>query len=386
MTIRPQRLRMPRWSMRQPGAAAPAARCAAGGEGARGGAPAGRTLPRGAGDRCVRSTRACPVRGPCPAPLSPRPSGSAAGSAAGSGVPRRVDRAVGVDARGRRPGRRAPDRRRRRRCAICGRGAAGDDPLLEPLHLLGALGVLRPQLGGLERVDGDRGVEDQQPERGADQQGDDEQHERRAAGRRRARRRAGGRAAAGAGDQPQLGPRAWRAGWPRRGRRGVARRSAARRGVRAAGAAAGRRGRSARSLMPPSGCARRPGRGRTRPAGWPRPRRRRRPRRRGSAAAGPGPSSGTGTGRSGGVRSTAPAARVCLTMRSSSEWKVMTTTRPPTASASSAAGQRPLQGAELVVDLDAQRLERALGRVAAGAPGGGGDRRRAPARPAGRCA
>ena len=33
------------------------------------------------------------------------------------------------------------------------------------------------------------------------------------------------------------------------------------------------------------------------------------------------------------------------------------------------------QGVELAVDLDADGLERALGRVAAGAPGGGGDRR-----------
>ena len=45
----------------------------------------------------------------------------------------------------------------------------------------------------------------------------------------------------------------------------------------------------------------------------------------------------------------------------------MTTTRPPTPIASMAAGQRAAQHRQLVVDLDAQRLEGALGRVAAGA-------------------
>ena len=53
-------------------------------------------------------------------------------------------------------------------------------------------------------------------------------------------------------------------------------------------------------------------------------------------------------------------------MRSSSDWYDITTMRPSTASASTAAGSARSQGAELVVDLDAQRLERALGRMTAG--------------------
>ena len=49
--------------------------------------------------------------------------------------------------------------------------------------------------------------------------------------------------------------------------------------------------------------------------------------------------------------------------------------RPPTASASTAAGSARSSAAQLAVDLDAQRLEGALGRVAAGPAGGGRDRR-----------
>ena len=68
----------------------------------------------------------------------------------------------------------------------------------------------------------------------------------------------------------------------------------------------------------------------------------------------------------------APAARTRLTIRSSSEWYDSTTIRPPTASASTAAGSARASDVELAVDLDAQRLEGALGgwppvrRVAAG--------------------
>ena len=54
----------------------------------------------------------------------------------------------------------------------------------------------------------------------------------------------------------------------------------------------------------------------------------------------------------------ARAAMNCLTMRSSSEWKVTTTSRPPGRRTRSAACERPHQLAELVVDGDAQRLER----------------------------
>ena len=46
--------------------------------------------------------------------------------------------------------------------------------------------------------------------------------------------------------------------------------------------------------------------------------------------------------------------------------------RPATASASSAAGMAVAQRVQLVVDRDPQRLERALGRMPAGAPGGAG--------------
>ena len=46
-----------------------------------------------------------------------------------------------------------------------------------------------------------------------------------------------------------------------------------------------------------------------------------------------------------------------LTMRSSSEWKVTTASRPPGFSARSAANSALGQFAELVVDEDAQRLE-----------------------------
>ena len=72
------------------------------------------------------------------------------------------------------------------------------------------------------------------------------------------------------------------------------------------------------------------------------------------------------------MRSSARAARVCFTIRSSREWKVIAT--PVRHGERVHRGrQGPLEDAELVVDLDAQGLEGALGRVAAGAAGRGGD-------------
>ncbi len=240
------------------------------------------------------------ARGPAPGPRTmsgtgqPPSEGSAAGSAAGTGVPRRVTVPSGAMTRyaagpaGTSPAATAA-------LAICGRGPTRDDPLLEPLHLLGALGVLRLQLGGLERVDGDRGVEDQQPEGGADEHGDDQQHERRTAGRGLGAGAAAGRA----GVVAAFGT----AGTPARlssGRTGVARagrgvvvlgvvvrggvasvRGAVRRRRPGSGARAGTARAAARSLMPPAGSARRPAPGRTPPGGWPRPRPRRPPRRPG---------------------------------------------------------------------------------------------------------
>ncbi len=52
-----------------------------------------------------------------------------------------------------------------------------------------------------------------------------------------------------------------------------------------------------------------------------------------------------------------------LTMRSSSEWKLTTTSRPPGLRIRSAANKRPRQLAKLIVDEDAQRLEHARRRV-----------------------
>ena len=60
------------------------------------------------------------------------------------------------------------------------------------------------------------------------------------------------------------------------------------------------------------------------------------------------------------------SARKRLTRRSSSEWNEITASRPPVASTSQASGRRLVDLCELVVDGDAQRLEGALGRVAAG--------------------
>ena len=65
---------------------------------------------------------------------------------------------------------------------------------------------------------------------------------------------------------------------------------------------------------------RRPGAGRTRRAGWRRPRPRSGAAHPWSAARSSARSSGGTTGRPRGARSAAPAARTCLTGRSSSEW------------------------------------------------------------------
>ncbi len=51
------------------------------------------------------------------------------------------------------------------------------------------------------------------------------------------------------------------------------------------------------------------------------------------------------------------AARNCLTMRSSSEWKATTTRRPPGTSSCFSGGEGALELAELVVQVDAQRLK-----------------------------
>ena len=57
------------------------------------------------------------------------------------------------------------------------------------------------------------------------------------------------------------------------------------------------------------------------------------------------------------------AAKKRLTIRSSSEWKLMTAIRPPGRSIESAAGSARSSALELVVDRDPQRLEDALGRM-----------------------
>ncbi len=65
----------------------------------------------------------------------------------------------------------------------------------------------------------------------------------------------------------------------------------------------------------------------------------------------------------------------CLTIRSSSEWKLITARRPPGRSISTAAGKRCLELAELVVDGDPQCLEDALGGMPLAEAGGRRDRR-----------
>ena len=70
----------------------------------------------------------------------------------------------------------------------------------------------------------------------------------------------------------------------------------------------------------------------------------------------------------------ARSARKRFTRRSSSEWKEIPANRPSYAQQLPGGGQRGVELAELVVDRDADRLEGALGRVAAGEARGRGDR------------
>jgi len=80
------------------------------------------------------------------------------------------------------------------------------------------------------------------------------------------------------------------------------------------------------------------------------------------------------TGRSGGqMQPSARAVRNRLTRLSSSEWKEMAERRPPDADLPGQR-ERALERAELVVDRDADRLEGALGGVAAAEAGGCGNR------------
>ena len=73
------------------------------------------------------------------------------------------------------------------------------------------------------------------------------------------------------------------------------------------------------------------------------------------------------TGRSGGqMQPRARSARKRLTRRSSSEWKEIPASTPPSRSSSQASGSAAVELAELVVDGDPQRLEGALGGVPAG--------------------
>ena len=102
-------------------------------------------------------------------------------------------------------------------------------------------------------------------------------------------------------------------------------------------------------------------------AGWRRPR----PgvgaiaRRLTSSASGSRPQAQIG--RSGGqMQPCARATRKRLTRRSSSEWKEIAPSRPPIAQAPPGERERGVELAELVVDGDPQRLEDALGRMAAG--------------------
>ena len=81
------------------------------------------------------------------------------------------------------------------------------------------------------------------------------------------------------------------------------------------------------------------------------------------------------TGKSGGqVQPCSSSRRKRLTIRSSSEWNEITARRPCGRSISSAGGKRALELAELVVDLDPQRLEDALGGMPLAEAGGRRDR------------
>ena len=99
-------------------------------------------------------------------------------------------------------------------------------------------------------------------------------------------------------------------------------------------------------------------------------------RSRGASAARPRASRPqTQTGRSGGqMQPRARSARKRLTRRSSSEWNEIAASTPPSRSSSQASGSAVVELGELVVDGDPQRLEGALGRMAAGEARGRRDR------------
>ena len=91
-------------------------------------------------------------------------------------------------------------------------------------------------------------------------------------------------------------------------------------------------------------------------------------RRVSSAASGSRPHAQTG--RSGGqMQPRARSARKRLTRRSSSEWKEIAASTPPSRSSSQASGSALVELPELVVDGDAQRLEGALGGMPAAEAG-----------------
>ena len=80
----------------------------------------------------------------------------------------------------------------------------------------------------------------------------------------------------------------------------------------------------------------------------------------------------THTGKSGGqVQPRACFAKHCLTTRSSSEWKVITARRPPGRSRGDGLVHGLLHRRQLLVDRNADGLERALGRMLFFPPGGG---------------
>ena len=204
---------------------------------------------------------------------------------------------------------------------------------------------------------------------------------------RRSSRRESGSAAASARSQRRRriaaagtrrgGARPARAARPdaARARGDAARGRAARARPVALGARRARRcaagGVTAASRALPRACGRRAG-ARTPRAGCRRPR----PasaRSSGGRAAPPRLAAADADGRSGGqMQPRARSARKRLTRRSSSEWKEIAASRPPSRSSVPGERQRRVELAELVVDGDADRLEGALGRD--------GRRRSAPAR------
>ena len=308
-----------------------------------------RGLRRLAGRRRARGLRAVDFAAPSTsrrrrgAAARGRPSATSSASASSCGVAAtsggRVGRRRAGPARAPcRPGRRrgtpgcwpAPCRAAPRRRARLRRGGAGGDLVAQLLHLRGdARRRARRGRGGAARWP---------PTRCSARAA--------APGRRRPARRRAPRTARGG---------ACRGSWLRRG------------------ACAGRRGR--RSLTRCAGCARRRAAAPTPPAGWP---------------------SISAVARRLGAAGQQPQLRAVLGQRHRQvrpawcRWPARRTpasrSGPPASgrparrcgrrpcSASSAAGTAVAHRVELAVDLDAQRLEGALGRVAAGPAGRGGDR------------